>query len=159
MMLGLSDKALGMMTAVIFGLLIVVAVLAASSKAGGFQPMTLDFFGILGKLFGLVEEKVGLQAEGVKNFLCGGDIKRLEERCNIPRDKVAEVCKDKEQIVFYCQSPPDDMQLFCDLSSEDKKTLCDSQKQFYDGCNSAQTKLAEAGANAGIGAIPFCGGG
>jgi len=150
-------------TAPVMLLISLVFALAILWMVGGFAQISkginipgTDYFAQIGRLFGLVEEKTGLFGQRTHDFVCGGDLKRFESRCNIPRDKVAEVCKGTpEDIEAYCQVPPDYMKLFCGLGFKDQDTLCHSQKQFYDSC-AQSIPLLKANPMWGITNLPFC---
>lgn len=158
-MLGMAEKTLVIITSLIFGLAILVAVIASGARLGGLQPMTLDLFGMLGKLLGRAGEWLGLSAAGAKDFMCGGDIKRLEARCAIPQDKAEELCNSEENATTYCQSPPDDMRTFCDLSGQDKDTFCDNREQIYAACDDSLTRIyKETNPVTVISKLPVCGG-
>jgi hypothetical protein len=157
-MKGMSDTGLMLLISLALGLAILWATTTFTGTAQQVKIPATDFFGQLGRLFGLVEQKVGLFGERTQDFLCAGELDRFIERCDMPRDKVEEVCKlMPEEIIAYCQVPPKDMQRFCGLGLQDRDTLCNNVAGVYRACDYG-VPLAKAGKVQNMLALPFCAG-
>ena len=162
-MKGFSSMSVGIIVALIIGLIIIFSVLGIGQTARGVQTPVAGFFELFGKIGDYLSQRVFLASEQTKDIFCEKQLNEALELCKIESEELKNYCsaEDRESL---CQDPTGTMEEFCKQNGDIKDKACTNQRGFFEFCSQLKTtkdleKLAESsGALAlkTIGQIALC---
>ncbi len=153
-MKGFSLISVGIIVALIIGLIIIFSVLGIGQTARGVQTPVLGFFELFGKIADYFSQRVFLASEQTKDIFCEKKLNEALEMCKITKVELENYCaaEDREGL---CQSPIGTMKEFCKQSTGTKDNACTNQRGFFEFCSQLKSTKDLAKLVETFGAVPL----
>jgi hypothetical protein len=136
----LPEKSMEIIVAVAGALIILLGVIAIAGAANLIKVPGGDFFSFIGRMFGFVEQQVGLAGKETADYFCQKDLQENIKLCKITSSQLSDYCaKEDYEKVGICQNPPSGMAQFCTNSFSERTKFCSQMNSFNSACDSVRS--------------------